>query len=171
MCGIVGQITDTLIVKFREQVETFWVMEEIVETITERDLDLGVRQENSKWIHDPTISVISEEFNVANLRTGGHREHPMHIKDGGTHEPVRCKFKCGRCRQMGHVRQDLTLEVELCNCCHQPSHITANCPCVMAKVAHNPSFTVFQEVEPGPQDLACIYRIQTLHALIVYVYD
>lgn len=121
--------------------------------------------------HESTFSRMSEEFDVANLGTGGERDHVMHIKDGETHEPVCCKFGCGRCGQKGHDCQDCALEVELYHRCHQPGHITTNWPCLMNRVAQTPSLVVCLVAESGPQDLVGMYRIRILHTLIIYVYD
>lgn len=49
---------------------------------------MGALQGKRKRAHDPIILMTGEEFNVDNLSNGGHRDHVMHIKDGGIHESV-----------------------------------------------------------------------------------
>ena len=88
--GIVGRITNSLIVKFRERDAAFRAVKQIIETKRERDLDVGERKGKRKRAHDPKISVMGEELDVANLSTRGQRDHVMHIKDGGTHKHVHC---------------------------------------------------------------------------------
>lgn len=69
----------------------------------ERELGLERKIGNRKPTNGLTLLIPSKHLNVSMPSDRGHRGHNILAKGGGTYEPVRCKFKCGRCGQKGHV--------------------------------------------------------------------
>lgn len=96
------------------------------EVTQEQELGLEPQLGKRRLTHDPNLLTTSKKLDAYVTSIGGQNEHNFYVKGGGTHELIPCKFKCGRCGQNGHVRQDCTLEEELCHRCHQLGHIKVN---------------------------------------------
>lgn len=103
MYVIIGHIFDKLVAKFEDHISTIQATDGMVSVNRERELGLERQLGNKKRTNDPTMLKSSKELKVAMPSDGGHRGHNLLAKGGGTHEPTRCKFKCGRYGRKGHV--------------------------------------------------------------------
>lgn len=102
---------------FEEHIATDQIVVKTNKVNHKWDLGFEMQIEKRKWTYDPTLLATSKKLNDVVLSIRDLRDHDNFFKGGGTHEPLRCKFKCGRCGWKGHVHQYCTLEVELCHSC------------------------------------------------------
>lgn len=87
-----------------------------------------------KQTHDPTLLSTYKKLDVAIHRAIGLRGHDFYVKDEGTHQRVCDRSKCGRCGWKGHLRQECTLEVEMCHHFQQPGYIRVNFPRLVLRI-------------------------------------
>lgn len=147
--GIIGRITIRLILRFSTFIQN---VEEIVEATRGKDLDVGACQEKRKLTRDSTFSVVSEEFDVANIGTGSRGDFEICSKCGGSHRFTCHKFKCYKYGKKGHIVPDCK-KGRTCFHYHQPGHLKLGCSVWVAKRVQCPTPIVRQEVKVDLQEI------------------
>ena len=95
MTNIISHIIDRLVAKFEEHISVIQIVDEIVKVTQEQELGLETHLRKRKQTHESTLLTTSNNLDVSMPSIGGHRGNDISTKGGGTHEPMRCKFKCG----------------------------------------------------------------------------